>query len=268
MNVSHQGLPAAQLPWVEAALDNTSGRAWRPLYRTGGVAALITAAMTIVGIFTFILWPPPEGSVAVWFALCQRSWLIGMLGLDLPILISYVALIPVVIALYVALRRTGESLLALAAALGLVAIVTYLGSTRIFEMLALSQQYAVASTDAERAMLEAAGQSMLTTYLGAFAPPAPLQGWTYQGTAFNLGFALWCVAGVMFSAGMRRSRSFGAAAGWTGLAGNALALGLFVPGAGVWLSLAALPLLLVWYGLIGRGLLRLGHAPADIPGLE
>jgi hypothetical protein len=234
-----------------------TGAHWKGLYRVAGVGALLAAAAILSGVATYIAWPPPEeGTVVDWFALFQNNGLVGMLSLDLAMLVSYLALIPVVLALYVALRHDSESLMALAATFSIIAIATYFASSRLFEMLALSQQYAATTTEAERALLAAAGQSMLTTYLGSFAPPGPLPGWNYQGTAFNVSFVLWSVAGVMTSFAMRRSGSFGKTAGPLGIAGNTAALGLFVPGIGVFLSLLSLPLLLVWYVMIARTLFR------------
>jgi len=173
------------------AIDReTMDARWRSLYRLAGAGALASAALTVAGIVTYLAWPPPEdGSVVTWFALFQRSWLEGIPGFDLVMLLNYVATIPVLLALYVALRRASASLAALGTTLGLVSIATYFSSSRLFEMLALSRQYAAAATDAQRAALVAAGQSMLTTYLGASAGSAPATGWNYQGTASSMSFA-------------------------------------------------------------------------------
>lgn len=232
---------------------------WQGLYRTAGVAALITTAAIALGVVAFIAWPPPvEAGVADWFALFQDNWLLGMLDLDLLMLISNLAAIPIWVASYVALHRTSPSLLALAAPLGLVAVATYFASSRLFEMAALSSQYAAATTDAQRATLAAAGQSMLTTYLGTFAATvaaAPVT-WNYQGTAFNVSFVLSATAGILISAAMLRSPAFGKLTGYLGLAGNAAALGLFAPAVGVLLSLLSLPLLFAWYVRVALGFFR------------
>jgi hypothetical protein len=115
------------------------------------VAAAITAVVIVLGVVTFLVWPPlATASVADWFARFQASWLHGMLDLDLLMLVSNIAAIPIWVAGYLALRRTSPSLMALAAPLGLVAAATYFSSSRLFEMVALSSQYAAATTDATR----------------------------------------------------------------------------------------------------------------------
>lgn len=238
---------------------------WAGLYRTAAGAAAVTALAVVLGVAVFLAWPPATtASVAEWFGHFQANWLRGMLDLDLLMLISNLTAIPLWVAAGVALCRTSTSLAALAAPLGLVGAATYFSSSRLFEMLALSSQYAAATNDAQRTMLEAAGQTMLTTYLGAFAATtgALPAFWSFQGTAFNVSFVLSATAGILLSIAMLRSPAFGKLAGYVGMAGNAMAFGLFVPLAGIWLSALSLPLLLVWYLLLAHRFWRLARAEA------
>ena len=141
-----------------ASYTQADDSCWTGLYRAAGVAAVITALAIILGVVPFLVWPPlAEASVAEWFTRFQASWLRGMLDLDLLMLISNVAAIPIWIAGFVALRRASPSLMALAAPLGLIAATTYFSSSRLFEMAALSSQYASATTEAQRVMLAPPG---------------------------------------------------------------------------------------------------------------
>jgi hypothetical protein len=239
--------------------DERGTREWRGLYRAGGAACLVMVAAIVVASITYVISPPPTGDVTEWFALFQRNGLLGMMDMDLVMLVGYVALIPVVMALYVILKRGSESVMALAAGAAGVAIATHFASSRVFEMLALSRQYAVAVTDVQRTALLAAGQSMLTTYLGSFGGPAVLGGWNFQGTAFNVSFVLWSVAGIAISAVMVRSGAFSTWTGWIGIVSFVAALGLFLPVVGVTLSLVSVVLQLVWFALVARGLLRVAR---------
>ena len=105
---------------------------------------------------------------------------------------------------------------------------------------------------------------MLTTYLGTFAATtaAAPSLWNYQGTAFNVSFVLSATAGILMSIAMLRSTIFGKLSGYLGLAGNAAALGLFAPVAGVLLSLLSLPLLFAWYVRIALRFFRLARVAA------
>ena len=217
---------------------------WKPLYRVGGVAALITAVLIPLQIIVFIVWPPPlEGPASEWFTLFQDNWLLGLLGLDLLLIFDYVLLVPIVLALYVALRRTNASLMAVATALYFVAVAAYFASNTAFEMLSLSEGYSAATTEAQRSVYLAAGQAMLATF---------------EGTAFQVSYVLASVAGIMIGAVMLRSDVFSRVAAYALIVGDVIGLGLYVPTIGIFLSVISVPVLWVWYILIARRLIQLG----------
>ena len=219
---------------------------WKPLYRAGGIAALITAVLIPLQIIVFIVWPPPlEGTASEWFTLFQENWLRGLLSLDLLLIVDYVLLVPIVLTLYVALRRASESLMAVATALYFVAIAAYFASNTAFEMLSLSDQYAAATTDTQRAMYLAAGQAMLATF---------------EGTAFQVSYVLASVAGIIIGAVMLRSEIFSRLAAYALILGDVIGLGLYIPTIGIVLSVISVPVLWVWYVLIARRLIQLGSS--------
>jgi hypothetical protein len=234
---------------------------WRPVYRIAALSALVVVAMILLGIVTFLLWPMPlDGTVEAWLELYARSPLRGMIAMDATMFVSFLAQIPLAIALYEALRRDGEGLAALGATVLLVAIVTYLASSRMFEMLALSTEYAAATDAVRRATLVAAAQSMLTTYLGPYATTESVAGIPYQGTAFNVSYVLSSIGALLLSLVMRRSAVFGRAIGTLGAIASVVSLAYFVPSIGALLSVLALPALLAWYVMLALRLWRLGGA--------
>jgi hypothetical protein len=112
-----------------------------------------------------------------------------------------------------------------------------------FSMFSLSQQYALASSAPERAALEAAGQTLLTTY---------------NGTAFSLGYFLTGLGLLLISAVMLRSALFSRLTGWAGVAAGVTGL---IPASmgtpGFVLSFVSLLPLIVWLFLVGRRFLQL-----------
>jgi hypothetical protein len=119
----------------------------------------------------------------------------------------------------------------------------YFASTVAFEMLTLSNQYARATTDAERSLFLAAGQAMLVTW---------------QGTAFDVSYVLSALAVLIVSAVMLRSHHlFSKVTAYAGLSAGVL---MSVPPTagmiGVVFSLLSLVPLVVWLTLIARRLLR------------
>jgi hypothetical protein len=240
---------------MNKAIDaETTSSIWKGLYKIGGVAALIGAAIVPIQMVVFIAWPPPalDAPVTEWFALLQANPLRGLLNLDLLYLVSWLLLIPVLLALYVALRWVDEGVMAIATVTGFVAIVVFCTSIVGVEMLFLSNGYAAAATDVERSIYLASGQAMLATY---------------QGTPFHVSLVLGSLALVVISAVMLWSATFGRVTAWAGIIGNGLALGFYVPAIGVWLLTASVLPLFVWLLLLGRTLLKLGHNSSSDPSL-
>ena len=216
---------------------------WAALYRVAGIGALLTALLIPLQIVAFIVWPLPTGGVTEWFELFQERPLIGLVSFDLVILFEEILLIPIVLALYIVLRSASQSLMLIASAMWLISVALFVGSNTGFEMLALSSGYADAGTAADRAAYLAAGQAMLSAYMG-------------QGSSFVVGYTLASVAGILVGIAMLRTATFPRIAGWAVLVANVLGFGLFVPGIGVFLSIVSVLILVAWYAVIGWVLVR------------
>ena len=230
---------------MDESNGGTTDSVWKPLYRVGGAAALITAVLIPIHVIVFIVWPPPlEGTVIDWFTLFQDNWLLGLLSMDLLLMADYVLLVPIVLALYVVLRRASEYLMAIGTALFFLAIAVYFASNTAFEMLSLSDGYAVATTEAQRSTFLAAGQAMIATY---------------QGTSFHVSYVLGSVAGIIIGAVMLRSNIFSRVTAYAGILGNVIGFGLYVPMIGLFLSVVSGPVLWIWYILLARRLFQLGR---------
>lgn len=139
---------------------------WNSLYKIGGITALIMAAIILIQSFIFIAFPPPK-TVIDFFSLFQRNPILGLLDLDLLLIIENLLLILVFLSLYAALKKINKSLMTVALTFGIVGIALLLVSREAtFSMLTLSNQYANASSEAQRVMCITIGQTMLTTYNG------------------------------------------------------------------------------------------------------
>jgi len=222
----------------------TADSRWKNLYKIGGAAAVLSAIFIPIQVIVFIVFPLP-GSVTGWFTLFQSNRLAGLIDLDLLLVADNVLLVPIFLALYAALRRTSQSVMAIGTALGLAGLVLFIASNPAFQMLSLSDQYAAATTDAERATLLTAGQVMLA-------------GW--QGTAFQTAYVIGSIAGIAISAVMLRSVLFGKVAACAGILANVIGLGLYVPVVGIYITVFSVLFLWIWYILIARRLFQLGKS--------
>ena len=242
-----------QAPDVEAK-DPT----WDTLYTVGGAAGLIVAALLVLEFIIFIIWPQPSwprpNSVLDWFALFQRNKLIGLLDMDLVGIIAYVLLIPTLLALYFALRRVSAAFAAIATALFFVGIAMYFATNTLFSMLALSDQYAAATTDAQRSMTVAAGQALLTMF---------------YVSAFQESYVIVSVALLTISIVMLRGPVFTKATAYVGILANVCAIGTVMVGQfalvpSAILAFLSVVFLAVWLFFIGRRLLRLGRSESGV----
>lgn len=221
---------------------------WQGLFRAGGTAALISVALIVMAIVAHIVWMPPQwspGAAIDWFNRFQDNWLLGLLGLDLLIVLGLVLGVPIFLALYVALKRVNESAVAVATAIALMGTVLHLTSNTAFEMLSLSQGYASATTEAQRAMFLAAGEATLAAY---------------YGTTFHVSYVLGYVAKIVIGAVMLRSPAFGRQTAYVGILAGAVGLGNYAPTIGLFLSILSVLFIAMWNVLIARDLFKLVQA--------
>lgn len=220
---------------------------WKPLYRVGAAAAVTVLGLVPLQIVAFVVWPLPS-TVVEWFALFQRNRLIGLIDMDLLLLVDHVLLGLMFLALYAALRRANQSLMAIALTMALIGITTYFSSNTAFEMLSLSGQHAAATTEAQKTVALAAGQAMLATW---------------QGSAFNVSYVLCAVAILVTAAVMLQSHIFSRMTAYIGLLFGALSV---VPASagkiGLVLSLLSLVPMWIWLILIAGRLFQLGRTTA------
>ena len=229
---------------------------WNSIYKLGGIAALGTV---LVGLLESLIQFLPVGNVSPetvldWFMLFQENPFMGLRNLGLLNIFLDALAILVYFALYAAHRRNSNQPLAmLAMIISFLGIGVFFATNRAFPMLALSNQYAVATTDAQRAILEAAGQSMLS--VGASHMPGTF-----------LGFFLIEVAGILISIVMLRGKIFGKVAAYAGILGFGMLLVVefltsFVSGlqdVTILLFMFSGLFSMVWDILIARRLFQLG----------
>jgi hypothetical protein len=217
---------------------------WKSLYKVGAVAALTVLVLMSIQIVVLIVWPPPS-TVIGWFNLFQTNKLVGLLDMDLLLIVDYALLGLVFLAFWTVLRRVNQSFMAIALVFELVGIATYFASTAAFEVLSLSNQYALAATDAERSVLLAVGQVMFAIW---------------QGTAFNISYIISAIALLIVSVIMVRSSIFSKVTAYMGILASLL---MFVPptagSIGVFISLISLIPTAIWLILIARKFFQLGR---------
>jgi hypothetical protein len=252
--------PDARQKPMDGSHVETADSRWKGLYRVGGAAALIAAGLEIaaalISVISSYTSGPPPGTIIGWFTFLQNNRFLGLVDLGLFDIAAVSLLVPMFLAVYIALRRASASFMAVATALYFVGIAAYLATETAFSMLSLSDQYAAATTDAQRSLFLAAGQAMLADQVGGGS-----------GTGTYMAFFLMGVAGLIIATVMLRSNIFGKVTAAVGILANVIIVAYYIglafvsipPAIGVLLFTAFGLIYLIWFILIGRRLLMLAQ---------
>jgi hypothetical protein len=241
----------------------TEDSGWRSLYKVGGVAALIATVMFVGDIIVLITGGALPVSANEWFILFQTNRVAGVLQLYLTDMVGMALLVPLVFALYAALRRTSAVYAALATALTLVGIVLFFAVNFNYSLLYLSDQYAAATSEAQRTQLLAAAESALAT---------GMWGTGYIMAGFFIEGAL-----LMFSVMLLRNSNFSKLLAYLGIVVHGLdfihyiVFLIVIPlyntetaaAIGIPLLMIGGTLMLLWYPWIGLRLLQLGRGESQ-----
>jgi hypothetical protein len=232
-------------------------RSWQALYRVGGVSALLIVVTGLAEIAVSFLpgGSAPATTVLDWIELYRSNPFMGMRNMGLLNIIMVALGMPMTLALYGAHRRVNQASAALATVISFVGVATFFATNRAFPMLDLSQRYAAAATDAQRAVLIAAGRSMLSV------------GQSHSAGTY-LAFFLAEIGGLVMAVVVLRGGVFSKLIGVLGLVANACflifeAYASFITGlSGPVMALAVCGGLLsmVWNVLIALRLFQLARA--------
>lgn len=236
----------------QANIENIYPR-WKSLHRIGGIGALIAAALLLIEIIVFAIWPQQTTAID-YFTLFQSNKLMGLMDFYLLEMIAYILFVPIFLSLYVAIRKSNESYMFLAVILAIIGISIFLSTNNSFSLLSLSNQYTAATTEAQKSILLAAGQTMIVN-----------TGQRAVG-GFNMGFLLVSIAGLIVSAVMLKSAIFSKSTAYIGIIAFAISLAdyfrvVFLSSSVALTLIIAVTsgvLLIVWFILVGRRLLKLG----------
>ena len=218
-------------------------QAWTPTYWAGAAAAALSVLVTVLhsGVF-FVVGLP--ASVGEWFSLFAANPLGGVLAFE-GLMVVYVLLyVPIVVALYVSLRRHSPSLMALYAGVAIIGIAAFVAARPAFEMLTLSSGYASATTDAQRSTYLAAGEATLAVF---------------NGTAFWVSYFAGSIGGLLLAVVMLRTPVFSKATAYLRLASSVLDFGILIPTIGLPIALGSVVCLAAFNVLIARRFLSLAR---------
>lgn len=222
---------------------------WRSLYRLGALSAVAFVVMVIVPVFLVFAapLPPAQGRALLEYIATHKALylteLVAFVGLGVPALVVF-------LAVAVALRAVDRSLAAIGGLFGVASevIALALGSSPQSlhgGLVVLSDAYAVAATDADRAALVGASEALIAATNAV--------SWAGILTAAGILVLSWVMRQAQFG---RVLPILGVVTGAIGIVSEALR-----PMVGGFYLVYGL-LLPLWFGLVGRGLWRLSRPAA------
>ena len=239
-------------------IRNSEGQ-WRRIYITGGIAAIIAltvllADVVIGNITGGNLSALPQTAIGR-FEQFHDSKFMGLYNLDFLNIIVQIILLPTYFALYGVHRDVNK-------AWGLLAMVIFLFGSAIMvanntalSMLELSSKYFSSTSEPQKLLYAAAGESMLA--IGAHGSPG-----------IFIGFFIPNIANLVISFVMLKGRIFSRINAWAGITGSLLMLIYvilvnFGTGAESNATAFAMPgglLLMTWMIMFTIRLLRMGRS--------
>src|SRR5512136_413858 len=128
---------------------------WKGMFRFGGVSALIITAFFLIDMIVLVAFRPYPETANDWFVLLQDKRMVGLLSLDIFVLAGFPLCYPLFFALYGALRHANKVLLLFATLLAFAGLAIVIATDKIYSMISLSDQWALAATEAQKSLLTA-----------------------------------------------------------------------------------------------------------------
>jgi hypothetical protein len=219
---------------------------WKDLYKTAGVAAIVSEIVILLGLVTYFIWPYAPGRETTESILLhlQNNTLGALISLDLFLLVGNLFTVFTFLALYVSLKQVNESYALIALAFGLIGAVLLIPARPLIELYKLSGLYAAATTEAARSQYLAAGDALLALFGGI--------GWFLNTLLGGLSLLISSIL-------MLRSNLYNKATAYVGILSNIAVCGFFIPTIGIFLLFLSLPGYLIWYFQLARRFLQMGR---------
>lgn len=228
---------------------------WNLLCRAGGIAAFIFLVYCLATMVQIAILGGPPATAADAFRVLQQNKVVGLLRLDFPTVLALPWYYLLFFGFFAALKDTDRTHAAIGTVLVFLGVTLVLAMPTALPLMALSDKYANATSDAMKAHFLAAGEAVLATDI-------------WHGTGAYMGGILVQTGAVWISVVMLRG-VFSKATAYVGIITHGLDLMHivivpFLPKASsVFMIIAGLGYP-VWLFLVGRRLLQLGKAEHSV----
>ena len=224
---------------------------WTGICRAAGVAAFVFLIYCLATMVQIAVFGGPPDSVAEAFRALQQNKLLGLLRLDFATVLVLPLYYLLFFGFFAALKDTDRTHAAIGTVLVFLGVTLVLAMPTALPLMALSDKYAAATSDAMKAHFLAAGEAVLATDI-------------WHGTGAYMG-GLFVQTGAVWISFVMLRGVFSRATAYVGIITHGLDLVhiLFAPFlprvAAIFMIISGLGYP-VWLFLVGRRLLQLGNA--------
>jgi len=225
---------------------------WVPFCKVAGIAAFVFLVYCLATMVQMTVLGGPPATVEEAFRVLQQSKVLGLLRLDFPTVLVLPLYYLLFFGVLAALKNTDRTQAAIATVLIFLGVTLVLAMPTALPLMALSDKYASATSEAARAHFLAAGEAILAADI-------------WHGTGAYIGGIFVQIGAVWISVVMLRGGVFSKATAYLGIITHGLDLVhiVFVP----FLPKVATSFMIVaglgypvWLWLVGRRLLQVGRA--------
>jgi hypothetical protein len=247
MSAQTQSIPTEPLTSREAS--------WKSLYQPSSAAALILLVYSLVTMVILVAIGGQPETAREGFSMLQENRLAGLLRLDVLSVLVMPLYYLLFLGLYAALKKTHNSYATVATLFVFAGLTLFLATPSVFSWLALSDKFAVATSEEQKTLLLAAGEAILASDM-------------WHGSGPIMGGILMQTGALIISVIMLWSKDFAKPTAYVGIVTHGLDLahiliGFFSATGGVITMVIAGPLYLIWFPLIARDFFRLGRSSSN-----
>lgn len=222
---------------------------WTGLCRAAGIAAFIFLVYCLATMVQMTVLGGPPPTVAEAFRVLQQNKVVGLLRLDLPTVLVLPLYYLLFFGFFAALKNTNRGHAAIATVLVFLGVTLVLAMPTALPLMALSDKYAAATSEAMKDHFLAAGEAVLATDI-------------WHGTGAFMGGILVQTGAVWISVVMLRG-VFSKLTAYVGILTHGLdfvhiLFTPFLPKVAAFFMIVAGLGYPVWLFLVGRRLLQLG----------
>ncbi len=218
---------------------------WKGLYKLGAISSILVSLLIVISIIFYFIWPYKglDSSVLDIFTLLQENTIVGLISLDVIMLITLIIDGLVIIALFAVLKKVNKGFALLGLIIGLIGVIAVIQCRPLIEMVMISEKYFQATTENEKIIYLASGETYRTFF---------------DGTAWMIQTFMFMISGLIYSAIMLKSDEFNNATAIIGISISVLGMFFLIPIVGLVLLFVNTFGAIAWNILIARAFIKLG----------